>query len=151
MEHTSTKHTPCLEGLEQSQQTCITSLLVAAAIRDGDFANDERQQILTLLRNELKLTPSQADNQLDQAIIQVAKTTSLRLLLGELKYELNLPQKQSVLLMLLKVIAADGKQTAEEIDMIDQLSDNLKMPEASVSQVFGQYFAEHHAAIEPGP
>lgn len=147
MNQTLAPHTPCLGELEKTQQTNIASLMVAAAIRDGDFAENEQQQILTLLRKELELSPAEADSLLDHATAQIAKTTSLKLLLGELKYELNLPQKQNVLLMLLKVIAADGKQTAEEIDMISQVSDNLKMPEASVNEVFGQYFAEHQATI----
>jgi uncharacterized tellurite resistance protein B-like protein len=142
----SSQQAPRLGELTAGQRVAVCAVLLAAAIRDGDFDQQEEQKIIALLGEELDLDPAQAGDCMAQASARVARTTSPGLLMGDLKYELSLPQKESVLLMLLKVIAADGKQTEEEIAMISQVSEQLKMPAAAVNQVYNQYFVEHQAA-----
>ena len=130
-------------GLEH--QVAIASMLVAAAIRDGEFAHGEEDKILQLLGEAFQLQLEDARNRLDAAVTRIIKTTSLSVLLGDLRYHLSLTQKQEALLMLLKVIAADGRQTAEEIDLISQASENLKLSREATHEVFNRYFAEHQA------
>lgn len=143
MEDKPAAQVPPLSRSTRPQQVAITAMLVTAAIRDGEFASSEKDRILQLVCGEFALATGDAGEMLEQAVAQVVRTTSLSVLLGELQYELTLAQKQQALLMLLKVIAADGRQTAEEIELISRASDSLRLSSQATHEVYSRYFAEH--------
>ena len=94
------------------------------------------------IANSFDLDHTAASAQLSRALIMYALNMDLENTGRFLQEALNNQEKEDVVLMLLKVAAADGEQRADEIQAIDDVVEALSVSPQAKHQAYQRYFAE---------
>ena len=55
---------------------------------------------------------------------------------------LTIPEKEDIAVMLLKIVAADGRKDAEEMEKLRVAADMISIPEDVMHRAFDRYFEE---------
>ena len=77
---------------------------------------------------------------LTRAMSNLAENPDLTSLLVELSTVLTSADKEDVAVMLLKVVAADGRQDAEEMEMLSKAAEIIEISPESMHDAFDRYF-----------
>ena len=56
--------------------------------------------------------------------------------------DLNDAEKEEIALMMLKVVAADGRKDAEEMSQLRRAAEVIEIPAETLHRAFDRYFAE---------
>jgi uncharacterized tellurite resistance protein B-like protein len=124
-------------------QRAVASLLVLVAKADRVICAAESAEILSDLTTHFGTTSGETLELLVHAVNQATDDSNLEAIAACLNATLSMPEKKRVLLMLLKVIAADGRRRIEEIDMFSETVSALKLSAEAVHEVFDDYFCEN--------
>lgn len=81
-----------------------------------------------------------------RALHDAPDTQGFSTLLRNLELALDKRQKESLIVMLLEVVAADGVKDAREISVLDKAIAGLKVSDASMDRAYRSYFAQKQSA-----
>jgi len=122
----------------------VVALMVFVAKGDGTISDTETQQMMALLDEQYQMPGAETLGLLTRAITDIAENPDLGSLLADLSAVLSLREKEIIALMLLKVVAADGRKDAEEMDKLRIAAEMINIPEDVMHRAFDRYFEETH-------
>ena len=123
-------------------QFLVAALLVYVAKGDGTISPQESEQMLTLIGNQFSLRSAESLELLTRAMANMAENPDLDSLLGELGKMLSDDDKEDVAVMMMKVLAADGKTDADEMDKMRKAGEIVGISAAIMHSAYNRYFEE---------
>jgi uncharacterized tellurite resistance protein B-like protein len=131
------------EGVEEyDSQFLVAALLVYVARGSGQIEPEESAQMVELVQDYFQIHGAESLELLTRAMTEMAEKPELGSLLTDLAPTLTEAEKESIALMALKVIAADGHRHFAEMDQFSRAMEALEISPESVHRAFDQYFAE---------
>ena len=127
---------------ESGLAALITSLMLRAARADGNISDEETHQILVTLQEVFNITGASALELVNSVASQLASDSDLMTVFASLQYFLSDSDKEIVLILLLRMIAADGKKNSDEMRVYTDTVKALNISPEVVHQVFDRYFEE---------
>ncbi len=121
-------------------QFLVAVLLISIANSDGEISAIETEKMLQLVGEHFELRSSESLELLTRAMESLADNPDLTGILKELASILTSVDKEDVAVMMFKVIAADGRQAAEEMDTLAAAADMIGISPASVQRARDRYF-----------
>lgn len=128
------------EGVEM-----VASIMVVAALSDGDVSAEENLRMVQLLRSRFGLSSVDALALVRDIPERVQTPADVDHLTAALRRELSLQGKQELMMMVLDIIAVDREKDAGEMSLLTRLTDALEIPEEAMSRVYDRYFATRRA------
>ena len=126
----------------------IAVLLVCVAKGDGAISERETEKMLNLVGDYFDIESAESLALIMRAMTDLAENPDINSLLKSLSTVLSYDEKEDVAIMLLKVVAADGKADADEMEMVRSAADIIDIPADVMHNAFDRYFAE--TWVEPG-
>lgn len=123
-------------------QFLVAALLVYVAKGDGTISDDESQKMLQLIGEHYHLQSAESLELLTRAMTNLAENPDLKSLLQQLSTVLSDEQKEDVAVMLLKVIATDGRADGDEMESMRAAGDIIGIAPDAMHEAFDRYFAE---------
>jgi uncharacterized tellurite resistance protein B-like protein len=123
-------------------QFLVAVLLVYVAKADGDITAEETGRMLELIGDHFRLRSAESLELLRRAMTDIAENPDLDSLLRELSTMLTDKDRQEVALMMVKVLAADGKSDAEEMERMREAGSLVGIRARIIHDAFDRYFAE---------
>ena len=120
----------------------VAVLLVFVAKGDGNISESETRQMLNLLGDYFDLPSASSLELLTRAMADIAENPDLDNLLKDLSVILSLAEKEEIALMMLKVVAADGRKDAEEMDKLSIAAQIIDIPADVMHCAYDRYFEE---------
>lgn len=140
-----------LAGLSDSRQHLIDNIaspdLVAAVLvvfakSDGGISPEENLRMVKLLRETYGFQPGEALELVTRIADTRAAAHDLEMLLDSVNDEFSRAEKEELMLMVLKVIAADREKDAGEMALLEMLVAGLQIPDTTLQRVYDRYFAQ---------
>lgn len=128
-------------------QFLVAVLLVSVAKADGAIAPEESERMLQLISDHFKLRSAESLELLRRAMTGIAENPDLDDLLGELGRSLVDADREEIALMMVKVIAADGKIAADAMDRMRQAGQLIGIDEHIMHGAYERYFTETQTDI----
>ena len=123
-------------------QFLVAALLVFVAKGDGAISDWESQKMLQLIEEHFHLHSAESLALLSRAMTDLAENPDLNSLLRELSNVLSPEEKEDIAVMLLKVIAADGRRDVDEMEMLNVAAEIIGISAESRHRAFERYFEE---------
>jgi uncharacterized tellurite resistance protein B-like protein len=123
-------------------QFLVAALLVEVAKGDGVISDTETQKMLELVEEHFQLRSAESLALLTRAMADLAENPDLNSLLRELAHVLSPEEKEDIAVMLLKVVAADGKKDVFEMEMLNIAAEIIEIAPEERHRAFERYFAE---------
>jgi len=120
----------------------VAALLVFVAKGDGKISGPETAEMIELVSEHFGLPSSQSLELLTNAMEDIAENPDFESLLHDLSRLLSLQEKEEVALMMLKVVAANGRKDAEEMDQVRLAAEIVGIPPEVQHRAFDRYFEE---------
>jgi uncharacterized tellurite resistance protein B-like protein len=120
----------------------VAALLVFVAKGDGNISGPESGEMVELLSAQFDIKRSRSLELLTNAMEDIAENPDFENLLNDLSGLLNIAEKEEVALMMLKVVAADGRKDAEEMDKLRVAADIIQIPPETLHRAYDRYFEE---------
>lgn len=120
----------------------VAALLVFVAKGDGVISSEESAEMLALVSTHFNLPSADSLEVLTRAIRDLAENPDLTSLLSELSTILNAQEKEDIALMMLKVVAVDGRRDAEEIEHVGIAAEIIGIAPDVMHRAYDRYFAE---------
>jgi|GEM_PF-776583 len=120
----------------------MASLMMRAARADGAISEQETQEILVALQEVFNITGARALELVNSVASQLASDSDLMTVFASLQFVLNDRDKKMVLLLLLRIIAADGWRDSAEMTVFTDTVKALNISPEVVHRVFDRYFEE---------
>jgi len=127
-------------------QFLVAALLVFVAKGDGSISEKESQKMLQLVGQHFHLHSAESLALLNRAMADLAENPDLTSLLKELSHVLSPEEKEDIAVMLLQVIAADGKRDAEEMEMLNVAAEIIGIAPEARHRAFERYFDEQNGS-----
>jgi len=126
-------------------QFLVAALLVSIANSDGEISAIETEKMLQLVGEHFELRSSESLELLTGAMEKLAENPDLTGILQELASVLTSVDKEDVALMMYKVVAADGREGAEEMDTLAAAAELIGILPGSLQTARARFFAEKSA------
>lgn len=126
-------------------QFLVAALLVSIANSDGEISAIETEKMLQLVGEHFELRSSESLELLTGAMEKLAENPDLTGILQELASVLTSVDKEDVALMMYKVVAADGREGAEEMESLAAAAELIGIPPGSLQTARARFFAEKSA------
>lgn len=120
----------------------VAVLLVYVAKGDGVISGKETQQMLTLIEEQFQIPSSESLALLTRAIADISDNPDMNNLLSEISLVLSVEEKEDIALMLLKVVAADGRKDAEDMEKLSTAAEIVNIPPDVMHRAYDRYFEE---------
>ncbi|MCH7852911.1 MAG: TerB family tellurite resistance protein [Proteobacteria bacterium] len=120
----------------------IAVLLVCVAQGDGTISEKETQKMLQLVGEHFNLESAESLALIMRAMTNLADNPDLNNILRQLSTVLDDQEKEDVAIMLLKVVAADGKADVDEMEMVSTAGEIINITPEIMHKAFDRYFAE---------
>ncbi len=118
----------------------VAALLEHVAQGDGHVCERETQTMISLVAGHFSLPPEQAEQRFVQALGLYARSLDLAET-GQVLVEILDPgERLQVVVMLLEVIAADGRQGVDELAALDEVAQALAITPEERHAAFAIYF-----------
>jgi len=128
----------------------VAALLVFVAKGDGVISNEESSQMLSLVGTHFNLPSSDSLEVLRRAIRDLAENPDLKSLLKQLSAILSEAEKEDIALMMLKVVAVDGRRDADEMEHVQIAAEVIGISRDVMHRAYDRYFEETGTpGIEP--
>ena len=123
-------------------QFLVAALCVFVAKSDGPISEQETEEMLHLVGDHFHLESAESLSLLTRAMADLADNPDLVSLLRQLATVLSPEEKEDVAVMLLKVVAADGRKDAEEMEALSAAAEIIDIAPDLVHNAFDRYFAD---------
>jgi len=120
----------------------VSALLVFVAKGDGEITSEETAEMLRLVSDHFDLESSQSLELLTQAMTDIAENPDFENLLRELAVLLNEIEKEDVCVMMLKVVAADGRREVDELEKFQRAATIIGISAETLHRAYDRYFEE---------
>ena len=120
----------------------VAAVLVFVAKSDGNISEMESQQMLALIEKYFEMPSAESLALLTRAITESAENPDMSGLLGDLSSILSTEEKEDIAVMLLKVVATDGRKDAEELEKLSVAIEIIDIPADVMHRAYDRYFAE---------
>lgn len=120
----------------------VATLLVYVAKGDGTITDDETQSMLRLIEHHFNMRSAESLELLTRAMTSIAEDPGLGSVLRELGDVMSDQEKEDTALMMVKVIAADGKATADEMEAMRTAGEIVGISAKTLQNAYDRYFAE---------
>jgi uncharacterized tellurite resistance protein B-like protein len=120
----------------------VAALLIYVARGSGSIAPEESGKMIELIEEHFHMEGSESLELLTFAMSELADNPSLGSLLAELGPKLSESEKESIALMGLKVVAADGTRQYSELEQFNRAMEAVGVSPEIVHRAFDRYFAE---------
>ena len=118
----------------------VAALLLSVAKSDGHISEIETEKMLQLVGDHFRLRSSESLELLTSAMTKIAENPDLTSILKDLSSMLTSSDKEDVAVMLLKVVAADGRKDAKEMDTLSQAAEIIEISPESMHKAYDRYF-----------
>ena len=129
-------------------QFLVAALCIFVAKSDGEISSAETEKMLNLVGEHFQLESAESLGLLTRAMADLADNPDLVSLLRRLATVLSPQEKEDVAVMLLKVVAADGRKEAEEMDALSKAADIIDISPEQVHNAFDRYFADTRSDVQ---
>jgi uncharacterized tellurite resistance protein B-like protein len=135
---------PPEDGTEEDydERFLVAALLVFVARGDGAISEKETGKMLLLVGEHFDLPSGASLALLTRAIEALSDDPRLPERLRELAPMLNAVQKEDLAVMLLNVVAADGRKDAAEMELLQQAGEIMGITSEGMHRAFDRYFSE---------
>ena len=123
-------------------QFLVAALLVYVAKGDGTISPEETGRMLQLIGDHFHLRSAQSLEVLHRAMTSIAENPDLDSLLAQLGGMLSPQDKEDVAVMMMKVIAADGRTDADEMEKMRKAGEIVGISARIMHRAYDRYFAE---------
>ena len=120
----------------------VAVLLVYVAKGDGVISGNETQQMLALIEEQFNIPSSESLALLTRAIADISDNPDMNNLLSEISLVLSAQEKEDIALMLLKIVAANGRKDAEEMEKLSNAAEIINIPADVMHRAYDRYFEE---------
>jgi uncharacterized tellurite resistance protein B-like protein len=120
----------------------VAALLVFVAKGDGEISREESAHMLTLVSSHFNLPSADSLELLRRAIRDIAENPDLSGLLKQLSSILSEQEKEDIALMMLKVVAVDGRRDADEMEHVRIAADVIDISQEVMHRAYDRYFEE---------
>ena len=127
-------------------QFLVAALCIFVAKSDGQISEDETEKMLELVGQHFHLESSESLSLLTRAMADLADNPDLTSLLRQLSTVLTAQEKEDVAVMLLKVVAANGRKEAEEMEALSMAAEIIDISPDLVHSAFDRYFEDTRKA-----
>jgi uncharacterized tellurite resistance protein B-like protein len=118
----------------------VAALLDHVARGDGSVCDAEAKAMISLVANHFGLDTSAAQHKFNHALALYSSSLDLAAVGALLSEILIAAEREEVLVMLLQVIAADGRQGGDELEALDQVAAALSVTSEEKHAAFSRYF-----------
>ena len=125
----------------------VAVLLVYVAKADGEINALESDRMLDLLGDQFELRSAESLEVLRRAITEIAENPDLDSLLRDLGGSLSDTDRENIALMMLKVLAADGRANAEEMERMRDAAKLVDIDARTMHDAFDRYSAETRTGL----
>jgi uncharacterized tellurite resistance protein B-like protein len=123
-------------------QFLVAALLVHVAKSDGAIAPEETDRMIELINEHFSLRSAQSLELLRRAMTDIAENPDLDGLLHQLGLTLSETDREDIALMMVKVLAADGKATADAMERMRATGELVGISGGIMHRAYDRYFAE---------
>lgn len=120
----------------------VAALLVFVARGDGTISEKETGKMLSLVGEHFDLPSGASLALLTRAIEALSDDPRLPDRLRELAPMLGSAEKEDVAVMLLNVVAADGRKDAAEMELLQRAGEIMGITSEGMHRAFDRYFSE---------
>ncbi len=120
----------------------VAALLVLVARGSGRIEPEESAQMIELIEDHFHMQSAESLELLTFAISELADKPTLGTFLEELGPTLSDADKESIALMGLKVVAADGRRDVAEMEQFNEAMRLIGASPEIVHRAFDRYFSE---------
>ncbi len=120
----------------------VAAFLIYVARGSGRIEPEESAKMIELIEKHFSLQSAESLALLTRAIADMAENPELGDELTKLAPTLSDENREDIALMALKVIAADGRRDAEEMEKFNEAVQRLGISPEIVHRAFDRYFAE---------
>ena len=113
---------------------CVSVLLVFVAKGDGSISSEESAEMLSLVSDHFNLQNSQS--------LELITNADCENLLKGLAALLSTEEKEDVAVMMLKVVAADGRKDVEELETFQTAAEIIGISAETLHRAYDRYFEE---------
>lgn len=120
----------------------VSALLVYVAKGDGSISGQETAEMIELVNEHFGLPSAESLSLLTNALEDIGVNPDFENLLRDLSQLLSTEEKEAVALMMLKVVAADGRKDAEEMEKLRSAAELIAIPPDVLHRAYDRYFEE---------
>lgn len=128
-------------------QFLVAVLLVYVAKADGEITQVETDRMLQLISDHFSLRSAESLDLLHRAMTDIASNPDLDSLLDNLSTVLTEGDREDVALMMVKVLAADGKADADEMERMREAGSIVGISARTMHLAYDRYFAETQTGL----
>ena len=121
-------------------ESSVASVLALTALSDGSVSTEEAERLVVILRKNFNLEAGSALALITRALHELPGRDAVPALLQELNSLLSAPNKEHLVIMVLEVIAADGRKEAEEMEVLANIVYGLGVSGKSMDRAYAGYF-----------
>ncbi len=119
----------------------VAALLDHVARGDGEVSDEESSCMVDTVASHFGLDAAGAEQKLKHALNLYSRNMDLETV-GEILGEVLEPEeRENVMLMMLELVAADGRQGADELRAVDEVADVIGITPEQRHAAFQRYFA----------
>ncbi len=120
----------------------VAAILVFVAKNGGKISRMQSQRMLALLEEYFEMPSAESLALLTRAITESAENPDMSSLLADLSSVLSTEEKEDIAVMLLKIVATDGRKDAEELEKLSVAIEIIDIAADVMHRAYDRYFAE---------
>ena len=134
---------------DANSQALTASILLLAAQSDGSISPVESAELARLISDQFAHGDEDSVQLAAESSQRIPEFSSTNELIEAANRGLELHQKEDLMLMVLKIIAADERKAPGELELLDQLLDGLRIPGNVMDRVYTRYFKDKKQRTGP--
>lgn len=120
----------------------VAALLVFVAKGDGTISDQESSEMVELINDYFSISSAESLSLLTTVLGDASGNPDFESLLADISKILSVAEKEEIALMMLKVVAADGRKDAEEMEKLRLAADIISIPPDTLHRAYDRYFEE---------
>ena len=120
----------------------VAALLVFVAKGDGTISDQESSEMVELINDYFSISSAESLSLLTTVLGDASGNPDFENLLADISKILSVAEKEEIALMMLKVVAADGRKDAEEMEKLRLAADIISIPPDTLHRAYDRYFEE---------
>lgn len=120
----------------------VAALLLFVAKGDGRISDEETAMMMGLVSDHFGIGSGEALALLTNAMENMAEKATFESGLNALARGVSVAEKEDIALMMLRVVAANGRKDAEEMEKLRLAADIIEIPADALHRAYDRYFEE---------